>query len=62
MLDQCTYYSTVIHHKKGKHSAALYLDEKFWIASCVSCNNKVETIGAKAYELGLKLKHNTKED
>ena len=59
-LDGCTNYSTCIHHKKSKHSKELYLDSSFWMASCISCNNKIENLGLKAYELGLKIRHNTK--
>lgn len=59
-LEGCTYNSTCIHHKKGKHSKELYLDEKYWMASCITCNRVVEEIGGKAYELGLKIKHNAK--
>lgn len=57
-LDGCTYYSTCIHHRKSKHSKELYLDVNYWMASCISCNNKIETIGQKAYDLGLKIKRN----
>lgn len=57
-LSECTREATCIHHTKGKHSIELYLDEKFWMASCVRCNGKVEEIGEKAYELGLKIRHN----
>ena len=58
-LNGCTHLSTCVHHKKGKHSKQLYLDEKFWMASCINCNRVVEEIGEKAYELGLKIKHNS---
>lgn len=58
-LDGCTKESTCVHHKKGKHSRKLYLDEEFWMASCINCNRVVEEIGGKAYELGLKIKHNS---
>lgn len=59
-LDVCTRKATCIHHKKGKHSKELYLDENYWMASCISCNGRVEEIGEKAYQLGLKIKHNSK--
>lgn len=62
ILEGCTYYATVIHHKKGKHSKKMYLNKKYWMASCVSCNGNIETIGQKAYDLGLRIRHNTKED
>ena len=58
-LKGCTHFATCVHHKKGKHSKQLYLDEKFWMASCINCNRVVEEIGEKAYELGLKIKHNS---
>ena len=58
-LNGCTHFATCVHHKKGKHSKQLYLDEKFWMASCINCNRVVEEIGEKAYELGLKIKHNS---
>ena len=60
-LKGCTHFATCVHHKKGKHSKKLYLDEKFWMASCINCNRVVEEIGEKAYELGLKVRHNIKE-
>lgn len=59
-LEGCTSNATCIHHKKGKHSKDLYLNQEFWMASCISCNGLVERIGGKAYELGLKIRHNTK--
>lgn len=58
-LDTCTYYATCVHHKKAKHSKELYLDVEYWMASCIACNGRVEEIGEKAYELGLKIKHNS---
>lgn len=59
-LEVCTKKATCIHHKKGKHSRELYLDENYWMASCISCNGRIEEIGGKAYELGLKIRHNSK--
>ena len=59
-LKGCTRVAECIHHVKGKVSKALYLDETFWMASCIMCNGTVETIGQLAYELGLKIRHNTK--
>lgn len=56
----CTKHSTCIHHMKGKHSKELYLDTTYWKASCIKCNGRIEEIGAQAYELGLKIKHNSK--
>ena len=59
-LKGCTGESECVHHVKGKVGKALYLNEKFWMASCVICNGTVETIGELAYELGLKIRHNGK--
>lgn len=55
-LDCCTGRAEVIHHKKGKHSRELYLDEKYWMASCSLCNVEIEALGQKAYDLGLKIR------
>lgn len=57
-LKGCTKTATCIHHKKGKHSKELYLDETFWLPSCINCNRVVEEIGEKAYQMGLKIRHN----
>lgn len=57
-LQRCTKEVTCIHHKKGKSNRELYLDEKYWMASCINCNNEVERIGKIAYEKKLKLKRN----
>ena len=59
-LEGCTRKAVCIHHKKAKHSKALYLDETYWMPACISCNNRVETLGEEAYRLGLKIRHNTK--
>lgn len=59
-LEGCTKTSVCIHHKKGKHSKALYLDPKYFMASCINCNRKVEEIGETAYQLGFKIRHNGK--
>lgn len=56
-LSRCTTASTVVHHTKGKSSEELYLDEKFWMASCWNCNLDVETYDL-AYEKGLKVHRN----
>jgi hypothetical protein len=56
-LSRCTSKATVIHHTKGKSSEELYLDEKFWMASCWNCNLDVETY-EQAYEEGLKIHRN----
>mgnify|MGYP001545745318 CR=1 FL=1 len=37
----CTYEATVIHHKKGREGS-LYLDTRYWAASCWNCNGYVE--------------------
>ena len=59
-LDCCTKVSTCIHHMKGKHSKEMYLNESYWMASCIPCNNKIETLGELAYTMGLRIRHNTK--
>ena len=41
-LKGCTHFATCVHQKKGKQSKQLYLDEKFWMASCINCNRVVE--------------------
>lgn len=56
-LLNCTGKSQYIHHKKGKSSEELYLDEKFWMASCSNCNLDVESYPL-AYEKGLKIHRN----
>lgn len=56
-LSRCTGGATVIHHTKGKSSEELYLDEKFWMASCWNCNTDVESYDL-AYEKGLKIHRN----
>lgn len=59
-LKGCTGKSECVHHVKGKVGKALYLNDEFWMASCIICNGTVETIGELAYELGLKIRHNGK--
>ena len=59
-LKGCTGKSECIHHMKSKHGKKMYLDENFWMPSCILCNGTVETLGELAYELGLKIRHNTK--
>lgn len=60
-LNDCTGRSEVVHHKKGKHSEELYLNEEFWVATCSSCNLAIERIGERAYELGLKIRKSKNE-
>ena len=60
-LNDCTIDATTIEHRKGKATRELYLDEKYWWPSCLSCNQKVETLGKLAYERGLKIKHNSND-
>ena len=57
-LDGCTHFAQGVHHKKGKATKELYLDEKYWMASCNHCNGKIEEIGELAYELGFKIRRN----
>lgn len=59
-LSTCTGAAVCVHHMKGKDSREDYLDVKNFMASCINCNNEVERIGQKAYDLGLKIrKHST---
>ncbi len=60
-LENCTNRSEVIHHKKGKHSKELYLNEEYWMASCSRCNLDIERIGKRAYDLGLKINRGSVE-
>lgn len=57
-LPGCTRYAQGVHHKKGKATKDLYLDESYWMASCNFCNLRIEEIGERAYELGLKIRRN----
>lgn len=51
----CTGMAQGIHHKKGKSSIELLLDERFWIQSCNNCNTWVELYPAEAEKKGFKL-------
>jgi hypothetical protein len=51
----CTGTAQGIHHKKGKSSIELLLDERYWIPSCNHCNNWVEIYPTEAEKLGFKL-------
>lgn len=57
----CTYKATVIHHKKGREGD-LFLDERFWAASCEQCNLYVEVHDKWARENCYKLSKHTKEE
>jgi hypothetical protein len=57
-LPGCTRFTQGVHHKKGKATKELYLDESYWMASCNHCNLRIEEIGEEAYELGLKVRRN----
>jgi len=53
-LEGCTIVATVVHHTRGRVGKMVF-DQRFWLASCPSCNNKVEEKDAEAREKGLKL-------
>lgn len=55
-LEGCTGRSEVIHHRMGKDSREVYLDEKLWMASCSNCNLKIETLGEEAFEKGFRIR------
>lgn len=61
-LEGCSHQSECVHHKAGKITRKLYLDDRYWMASCIHCNNKIEEIGQKAYDLGLKIKRSELKD
>ena len=58
-LEGCTKYSTEVEHRAGKATKELYLDKSKWFASCRNCNTQIEVLSER-YELGLKIKHNSK--
>lgn len=51
----CTGTAQGIHHKKGKSSIELLLDERYWIPACNHCNTWVECFPAEAEKKGFKL-------
>lgn len=51
----CDKIARGIHHMKGKHSAELLMDERWWIAACNKCNLWVEVNDAEARSKGFKL-------
>lgn len=55
-LEGCTRKAVCIHHKKGKESRYLYLDDNYWMSVCNSCHRKVEDGGSWVYELGFKIR------
>jgi len=61
LLGICTQHATDVHHKAGR-TGTLYLDEKYWLATCRSCHMWIETHPKEAREMGLSLsKHNQNE-
>lgn len=58
-LPECTVQASCVHHTAGRSGKQLR-NQKDWTPSCHSCNGKVETIGKKAYDTGLKKKRNGK--
>lgn len=53
-MDGCEKESACVHHLKGRNGDLL-LDQKFWKASCLSCNLQVEIKDAEARSKDLKL-------
>jgi len=51
----CTGTAQGIHHKKGKSSIELLLDEKHWIPACNHCNAWVEIFPIEAEKKGFKV-------
>jgi hypothetical protein len=57
----CTYYTTCVHHPKGKATIALLLDDSLWMPVCYPCNLFIESHSALAYERGWKFSKFRKE-
>jgi hypothetical protein len=53
-MEGCEKESACVHHTKGREGDLL-LDQKFWKASCLSCNLQVEIKDAEARSKDLKL-------
>ncbi|SEV88638.1 hypothetical protein SAMN05428988_0127 [Chitinophaga sp. YR573] len=51
----CTGTAQGIHHKKGKSSIELLLDERYWIPACNHCNTWCEIFPAEAEKEGFKI-------
>jgi hypothetical protein len=57
---ECTHYSTVVHHTKGRENKLLLL-MRYWKASCARCNIYVEENSAWSFDNGHKLHKHYKE-
>lgn len=56
-LQDCTYYSTDIHHKhSGKDRGKYLLDVSTWMGVCRSCHNKIHNVLTLKENLELKTK------
>lgn len=55
----CSGMAQGIHHKKGKSSIELLLDERYWMPACNHCNTWVEVHDKQAREMGIKISRNT---
>jgi hypothetical protein len=53
-LEGCTFYTTDVHHARGR--GIYYLVEKYWVAVCRSCHNKIGEQSEMAYKKKLSLK------
>jgi hypothetical protein len=49
---ECTYYTTEVHHSKGKTGDLLF-DIRYFVPGCAACHRWVEVHPAEAYKLGL---------
>jgi hypothetical protein len=57
----CTKAATVVHHKMGRGKDVKF-DQRFWLATCPSCNGQIEAMDGQAREDLYKLsKFATKE-
>lgn len=56
----CSKVTTDIHHKKGKSSQELLLDEKYWLAVCRKCHQVLEQNPAWAKQNGFSLSRHSK--
>lgn len=54
----CTGKAQGIHHRKGKASPELLMDETWWMPACFMCNNYIEDKHKWAIEHGHKIQRN----
>lgn len=52
---ECTKKTEGVHHKKGKATTELLLDQRYWMPACNACNNYVESHSAWAMANGYKV-------